>query len=235
MIPHGTPAGFTAGCRTVHCPAPLPCRDVRRRYSGDWRFRKLVDSGLPLEEILASEVEEAARLKAERREEARRSRPKRTTASKPSRAASQVNELHRAVTELLAQGLTDLQVGERIGRTRIQVRSIRRHLGLPINAVQFDLPERLRALHAEGLTDTQIAERLGKDRGHVSRVRRNMKLARNVHLNISPAHVKDRHSAGLTDSQIAAELGVERSGVAKYRRRLGLAPNPAQNSKEIMK
>lgn len=227
-IQHGTPAGFTAGCRTIHCPAALPCKDVHRRYSGDWGFKKQIDAGATLEEILQREAEEAARIKAERLKAARRPRPKVAPRQTSDRTMSEISDLHRTVAGLLGQGLTDLQVGERIGKTRVQVRHIRRYLGLPINAVQFNLPDRVRALHAEGLTDTQIAQRLGNDRGHVSRVRRTLRLPRNVHLNVNPDRVAELHATGLTDNEIAAEMGVERSSVTKYRRRLELAPNPAR-------
>ncbi len=37
-FPHGTPDGHRAGCRTSACPAALPCRDVYRRYAGDYSF-----------------------------------------------------------------------------------------------------------------------------------------------------------------------------------------------------
>lgn len=45
-FPHGTPRGYADGCRGAACPAVISCRDVHRRYSGDWGFRKLVDAGL---------------------------------------------------------------------------------------------------------------------------------------------------------------------------------------------
>lgn len=58
-IPHGTPAGYRQGCRTAACPAPLACRDVYRRYSGDLSFKRALDAGEPLADILAREAEEA--------------------------------------------------------------------------------------------------------------------------------------------------------------------------------
>lgn len=59
-FPHGTPEGFRAGCRGGACPAPLSCRAVNTRYSGDFTFRRLVDSGMPLEEILDRDATERA-------------------------------------------------------------------------------------------------------------------------------------------------------------------------------
>ncbi|OIJ29370.1 hypothetical protein [Microbacterium sp. LCT-H2] len=51
-FPHGTPDGYRLGCRTIACPAALPCRDVHTRYCGDFAFAKLIDAGVPLPEIL---------------------------------------------------------------------------------------------------------------------------------------------------------------------------------------
>ncbi|MBN9212951.1 MAG: hypothetical protein BGO45_04780 [Microbacterium sp. 71-36] len=57
-FPHGTIDGYRAGCRTSTCPALLPCRDVYRRYQGDYGFRRLVDQGVTLEEILRRDAAE---------------------------------------------------------------------------------------------------------------------------------------------------------------------------------
>lgn len=59
-FPHGTPEGFRAGCRGSVCPAPLSCRAVNTRYSGDFTFRRLIDSGMPLKEILERDAAERA-------------------------------------------------------------------------------------------------------------------------------------------------------------------------------
>lgn len=59
-FPHGTPEGFRAGCRGGACPAPLSCRAVNTRYSGDFTFRRLIDSGMPLDEILDRDATERA-------------------------------------------------------------------------------------------------------------------------------------------------------------------------------
>ena len=80
-FPHGTPEGFRQGCRGSACPAPLSCRAVNTRYSGDFTFRRLIDSGMRLEEILerdaaehvgARERDRAAELEQRRAEAAAR-------------------------------------------------------------------------------------------------------------------------------------------------------------------
>jgi hypothetical protein len=55
-FPHGTPKGFATGCRGAGCPALISCRDVHTRYSGDWAFKRLIDAGASLEEILARDT-----------------------------------------------------------------------------------------------------------------------------------------------------------------------------------
>lgn len=61
MIAHGTPRGFHEGCKTrVGCPAVIPCRDVYIRYQGDLTFRRAIDAGTPLEDILAADEAAAA-------------------------------------------------------------------------------------------------------------------------------------------------------------------------------
>lgn len=67
-FPHGTVDGYRGGCRDGNCPAPMACRDVYRRYSGDFGFRRLVDAGIPLEEILRRD--EAERAGIEQRDKA---------------------------------------------------------------------------------------------------------------------------------------------------------------------
>lgn len=57
-FPHGTVEGFDRGCKGGACPAAIPCRDVRRRYLSDLDFRRLVDAGVPLDEIKS--IDEAA-------------------------------------------------------------------------------------------------------------------------------------------------------------------------------
>lgn len=67
-IPHGTPDGYRRGCRTIACPAVIPCRTVHTRYAGDYTFAKRLDSGMTLAEIL--ELDAAAKAQARQRDRA---------------------------------------------------------------------------------------------------------------------------------------------------------------------
>jgi len=87
-FPHGTPRGYADGCRSAACPAVISCRDVHRRYSGDWGFRKLVDAGLSLEEILAKEAADKAAARERARAAAARARGARRPPGTSPEAAS---------------------------------------------------------------------------------------------------------------------------------------------------
>jgi len=59
-FPHGTVQGFNDGCRGGQCPAAMECRTVHMRYSGDYSFRKRIDAGMSVSEIVELEVAAAA-------------------------------------------------------------------------------------------------------------------------------------------------------------------------------
>lgn len=85
-FPHGTPDGYRRGCRTIACPAAIPCRTVHTRYAGDYTFAKRLDNGIPLAEIL--ELDNAAKAQARQRDRAAASptaAPKPKPKPKPTR------------------------------------------------------------------------------------------------------------------------------------------------------
>lgn len=62
-FPHGTREGFARGCKSSQCPGEelgLSCRAAAMRYAGDYSFRKRVDAGMSVVEILTLEAEEEA-------------------------------------------------------------------------------------------------------------------------------------------------------------------------------
>ncbi len=69
-FPHGTPHGAAMGCKSAHCPAVLPCRDVAQRYRGDFAFRRQIDAGLSVAEILESERTATVKAEHQRRDAA---------------------------------------------------------------------------------------------------------------------------------------------------------------------
>jgi hypothetical protein len=68
VIEHGTPDGYHQGCKTrAVCPAVIPCVQVFIRYRSDLQFRRAIDAGTPLEQIVADdEAAAAAEVLAER-------------------------------------------------------------------------------------------------------------------------------------------------------------------------
>lgn len=131
--PHGTAEGFARGCRGSHCPAPVTCRVVHLRYHGDFGFRRAIDSGMTPEAVLAAEAEDARRA-AEEERAAKRRRPgprakastgDRRPAANRARAATRVLVPRESLRALLDEGLTDAEIGARLGFSRRQVAGAR--------------------------------------------------------------------------------------------------------------
>jgi hypothetical protein len=55
-FPHGTVEGYERGCHGGICPAPIACVKVWMRYRSDMTFRRQIDAGFTLEQIIAAEV-----------------------------------------------------------------------------------------------------------------------------------------------------------------------------------
>lgn len=204
---HGTVAGYRAGCKGSMCAAAVPCRDVYRRYVGDFAFARRVDAGESPAAIIAEEEAEVeavrardkAAVRAERVAAARATRP-----PKPSRAAGAPRAPRAAPSR--------------------RPRAVEQH-GADIAR-----------LHAGGLLDTEIASLLGIDRWTVGRLRRELGLEANRAARPERpassggraervARLRALHDAGFTDQQIADELDTTSSAVAQTRRRLGLRVN----------
>jgi len=139
--PHGTSEGFMNGCRGSHCPAPMACRDVHVRYNGDFAFRRQINAGTTLTEIIAAE-EEQAREAAEAELKAKRARPgpratpapnDRRAAANKARAQDGALIPRHQLRELLNQGLTDREIADKLGLHRRQVTGSRRNAGYERN------------------------------------------------------------------------------------------------------
>ena len=212
-IAHGTVDGYRNGCRDVNCPAPIPCRDLYRRYQGDWSFKRLVDQGVPLDEILRREQadregaaqrdKEAARAaRAAERAAVRGSRPRPARTMKPASESRQARTaMFRAdVVRLHGDGLTDAQIAAEVGAAVSSVAHARRGVGLP------------------AIVGARGPARAAREGGH--------RAARR-------ARIQDLHAAGLTDQEIADELGATRSAVSQARSRLGLQVNRVQREQRV--
>jgi|GEM_PF-1304941 len=198
-FPHGSPDGYRQGCRGSVCPAPLACRDVFRRYSGDLTFKRLLDAGTPLAEILAREAADAAAAVERDRAAARTQRQAERDASRPrkpkcSPSEYQAQRRHRSgllrdnLTALHATGLTDVQLAAELGIDRSYTSALRRKLGLPANrppkterptGIREERAQRFRELHAAGLTDQEIGDQIGITQRGAAALRRRLELPAN--------------------------------------------------------
>lgn len=82
-FPHGTVAGYFAGCKGRMCPAAITCSSVHMRYSGDLTFRRRLDGGMTLTQILEADAQDAEAEKLAER--AARAKPKPTPPPKVTR------------------------------------------------------------------------------------------------------------------------------------------------------
>lgn len=173
-FPHGTAEGFRAGCRGSHCPAAMSCRDVNVRVAGDFAFRRLFDAGVPVETILEREAAEAREVKLA----ARRVPPKpvKKVDRRPAANRAKAKPLipRDQLAQLLAEGLTDRQIAERLGLERRQVTHTRNNAGMGRNPDQKGsrLPSIDVRLHeVEGLSDEDAAVFLNRTPKYIRRRR----------------------------------------------------------------
>ncbi len=211
-FPHGTPEGFGRGCKTRHCPSPVSCRDVHVRYVSDWAYRSAVDAGVSPVEILGREAVEAERVRLVERDAVRAARAKPKPKPRPKRPVSDGNHDERfwaEVRRLNAEGLSDAEIGRRVGRTKNGVRYARDRMGLPVNRMRIRGRDRIRELHAQGLTDKEIAAELGTTRAILSNRRKRMGLTNNGGRKPSTRPlILALHEQGIGRAEIAARVGV---------------------------
>jgi DNA-binding CsgD family transcriptional regulator len=202
-FPHGTVDGYRRGCHGSVCGALIACRDVYRRYQGDFTFRRQIDADVPVEEIYARDAAAAdaaresdkAAARVERRRAAAAKRPKQPRPAGAPRAARTLTgptalERHGdEITRLHAEGLSDQMIARDMGMSRSRVAQLRRALGLaPVEKERRERPARhsraprssaaadVARLHAEGLRDIEIAERLELNVNYVGNLRRGQGL-----------------------------------------------------------
>lgn len=196
-FPHGTVDGYRRGCRGSMCAAAIGCRDVYRRYQGDFSFRRLVDAGMTVAEIAAqdeAEREAAAQrdkeaARAQRRAEAAAARAAQAKTRKKAerRERAQRPTIAADVARLHAEGLNDRQIANTINANASYVGNVRRALGLaPIPRptrhapsepkIRHDRRADVARLHAQGLRDDAIATELGLTDAYVGNIRRHLGL-----------------------------------------------------------
>jgi HAMP domain-containing protein len=223
-FPHGTVDGYRAGCRTSACPAALPCRDVYRRYAGDYVFRRLVDAGVPLAEILDREAEEREAIeqrdRAANRAGRKRPQPKPTRATPRATAHAQVRTPAPASTAEVPE--SEKQAAEwRARRTALYAT-----LRAAERAVEEATAARDRATVA---FDAHVAA--GEPTAPVASAPRNGRRRRRDEIE---AGVRRLQAEGKADAAVAVALGITRAYAGIVRRELGLPSNvPAGGQKAV--
>ena len=245
---HGTVAGYRAGCKGSACAGTVACRDVYRRYVGDFAFARRVDAGESPAAIIAEEEAEAEAVRARDKAAARAERAASMRAARPPKPrrppgaprvvraprTSRVTaaEQHSAeVARLHAEGLMDVEIARQLGIARSTVGRLRRALGLETHRpVREDQPKsggaraaRLRELHAAGLTDQEIADQLGSTRTAVyqARTRAGLPINRVQLTPRKPRERSQRHDHTPAVAQLVTE-GLTDSEIAD---RLTLSPS----------
>lgn len=236
-IPHGTPDGHRAGCRTSACPAALPCRDVYRRYAGDYSFRRLLDAGVPLADIVAAD--DAAREDVAQRDRAanRAARkravqvpapapgpaPVRPTRATPAPAPSPAATAPAPVARKPAVAPTDIE--RAAAAWRVQKLALDLALRNAERAVDEAIAARDRASAA---FDAHVA--LGEPTARVEGPRNGRRRRRDE----IEAGVRALHAEGKSDAAMSVALKITRAYVGMVRRDLGLASNlPAGGQKAV--
>jgi DNA-binding NarL/FixJ family response regulator len=251
-FPHGTIDGYRAGCRGGACPGVIACRDVYQRYMGDYRFKRAIDAGTPVAEIVAADEAVRAGAAARDREAERAIRAEQARAAAAVRGQGLAH--HRAnIIRLHGEGKTDAEIGVEIGVSRGRVGDFRRELELPANrkpgkqreraprAPRRDAHPLVAALHAEGLRDAEIAERINLNAAYVGQLRRDLHLPPNRRPSANRAAPRPRrdlspdvaklHDQGLTDAQIGEKLNAGTAWVSELRRRMGRRVNRQPNTR----
>lgn len=149
-FPHGTPEGYRRGCKTIACPALIPCRTVHTRYSGDYTFARMIDAGMPLSEIL--ERDAAAKEGIQKRD--------RTAARQQQQAAAPTRRA-AARSKSATRPKADPRAGAQASPPPTPIRPLRPHPGyewLTRAAADIDsIPEANRAQRQRDLADYRSA------------------------------------------------------------------------------
>ena len=228
-FPHGTVDGYTRGCRTNHCPAPITCSVVRTRYVSDWAFRKRVDAGWTAEQITEQDAveAEAARVvaRAVARREREKARAKAARAKRPARTGvgrpwtdEDVAQLRR----LTAACVSDVDIAERLDRGKHAVHTKRNELGIRRPDRDKTIPHGSYGGYAAGCrTDCpstpschEQAKVYWRDQSEAKR-RENGAPPVKRYTEADYARVREMHAQGLSRREIAARVGMSGAYVGR--------------------
>lgn len=215
-FPHGSLEGYHRGCKGSRCAGLISCRDVYRRYAGDFGFKRAIDAGTPLEEIIRQDQGRLESIRQRDRVAARQQ----DQATAPASARTKTPSTQRATK--------NPQRATRAPRPAPTARPARKPA--PATAPRIDHTAAVLDAHDEQLHDEAIAARLSIPISAVERIRRGASRpphrAPRAHVEPSwAAAVRQLHEGGATDPQIADALGVDVHAAGRYRRRLKLPVN----------
>lgn len=214
-FPHGTLEGYQRGCKGSQCAGLISCRDVYRRYAGDFAFKRAIDAGTPLEEIVRQDQERLDGIR-QRDRAAARQQAQESSPTPPAPAPAKAPAAKKARRPAAAPHRAPAARPARKPR--------------PAAATRIDHTAAVLTAHDEQLTDEAIAARLSIPISAVERIRRGAgrppHRAPRPHVEPSwAAAVRQLHEDGATDPQIANALGVDVQAAGRYRRRLKLPVN----------
>ena len=195
-FPHGTVAGYDRGCRGSHCPAVIACRDVRRRYLSDMDFRRLVDAGVPVQEIAAIDFVTEERVRVGAREKRRAARA--AAAIEPLEAREMA-----ATAEPIAQQPEPARTLQVPSDPRWAIRKAWVAIS-PGGVLHGPFDEHADAVDFVAVTSAAVARRITPE-----------VIQRAIAL----------WKTGLSDLKIANQLGVSQGTISRRLRALGYAPN----------
>lgn len=178
-FPHGTTAGYLQGCHGSHCPAVMVCRDVHRRYVGDFSFKRRFDAGVPLVQIMAQDAEEAAQeaLKAREATRVKRARKRRSQGNTTNLKPAERLIPETVLRQNLADGLTDQQIADLHQLERPQVTNMRSYLHLPCNPARRSGAEAIALVRTVAhLSNEEAATELGLSIEYIRKRRRDIRI-----------------------------------------------------------
>lgn len=185
-FPHGTLEGHDRGCRGSQCPARISCAKFRLRYVSDYGFRKRVDSGWTLEQIIAAEYaaetaeRERERAAARAARDRQRARTPKLTEPTPKAERTPKPKSKPAVKRTPAQRKPAERKprAPRVPSADVETREMQRKAKQEAReAARAARDKRIRELHSQGKFDAEIAADLGVSVGRAWQLRTDLGLA----------------------------------------------------------
>jgi hypothetical protein len=252
-FPHGTKAGYDRGCKGGSCPAAIPCRDVRRRYLSDLDFRRLIDAGVSLEEIVSIDQAAAERdaLFEKNRRRAEQGRPPLTVAMADSDAVRSDAAAQRPKPSLDGQTRGEVMAAAEVMEDELtsENAALEAENGAAPEAVPVVRPRKWAvrkawvaiapdgSLHGpfdtdqDGLTFVSAQFPIPLSTLALDEIPTAGGRVRRPWTDDDTTRAKELWTAGLSDSEIGRQMGRDQATVGRRLRRLGFGMNPARRGK----